>query len=59
MQHTVGKLITVYNKLYKNAINLNAKMENQELLNMQGKNQFLNVVEHQSISAVMRLLMSN
>ena len=59
MQLTVGKLITVYNKLYKNALNLNVKMENQLLLNMQGKNQFLNVVEHQTISAIMRLLMSN
>ena len=46
MQYTIGKLVTVYNKLYKNALNLNVKMENQVLLNMQGKNQFLNIVEH-------------
>ena len=59
MQLTVGKLITVYNKLYKNALNLNAKMENQALFTMQGKNQLLNVVEHQTISTVMRLLISN
>ena len=59
MEYIVGKLITVYNKLYKNAMNLNIKMENQLLLNMQGKNQFLNIVEHQSISTIMRLLMSN
>ena len=34
-------------------------MENQALLSMQGKNQFLNIVEHQSISTIMRLPMSN
>ena len=59
MEFTIGKLVTVYNKLYKNALNLNAKMENLALLSMQGKNQFLNIVEHQSISTTMRLLMSN
>ena len=38
MKLTVGKLVTVYNKLFKNALNLNAKMENKALLTMQGKN---------------------
>ena len=28
MKLIVGKLVTVYNKLYKNALNLNTKMEN-------------------------------
>ena len=46
MKLQIGKLVTVYNKLYKNALNLNSKMENHDLLRMQGKNQFLNIVEH-------------
>ena len=32
MKLQIGKLVTVYNKLYKNALNLNAKMENRATL---------------------------
>ena len=35
------------------------KIDNDLLFVMQGKNQFLNIVEHQTISTIMRLLMSN
>ena len=38
MQATVGKLVTVYNRLYKNMLNINSKVDNKTLLTMQGKN---------------------
>ena len=46
MEITVGKLITVYNRLFKNMLNLNDKTNNKTLLIMQGKNQFMNIVEY-------------
>ena len=59
MTETVGKLVATYNKLYKNMMNINNKTDNNTLLKMQGKNQLLNIVEFQSISTIMRLLISN
>ena len=55
----VGKLLMAYNRLYKNMLNINAKLDNKTLATMQGKNQLMNVVEYHSISTIMRLLMSN
>ena len=48
MELTTGKLITIYNKTYKNALNLNEKYNNEGLLRMQGTNQFLNICEYQT-----------
>ena len=59
METHVVKLLTVYNRLYKNMLNINTKLDNKTLAIMQGKNQLMNVVEYHSISAIMRLLMSN
>ena len=59
MQKITGKLIQVYNQSYKNALNLNEKTKNNTLLRMQGKNQFLNICEYQTISAIFRLLRTN
>ena len=38
MRNLTAKLIVDYNGLYKNAINLDAKTQNKQLLEMQGKN---------------------
>ena len=52
----MGKLLMVYNRLYKNMLNINTKLDNKTLAIMQGKNQLMNVVEYHSISTIMRLL---
>ena len=59
MRNTLGKLLIIYNKLYKSALNLNEKTKNTTVLNMQGKNQLLNICEPQTLSVIARLLISN
>ena len=59
MEGTLAKLLIKYNQSFKYTLNLNEKTTNKTVLEMQGKNQLLNIIEQQTTSAMVRLIQSN